>query len=153
MLRCWWRKRIKSVLPTPENRKPAAPFVCCPFRAALHRNNPCTMTSSSALSFFLFWGNFYGVHFNFTRNNPIDIQYLFRKGAVLVLCNKNSWQFATRWSKSPAVISRRTRAIRTSNSLQSYFFKLFHVPLSMCHNSLPGHGCLPCSPAADTHLC
>lgn len=52
--------------------------------------------------FFYFGGIFIEFTFIFTRNNPIEIQYLLRKGAVRVLYDKNSWQFAIRRSKSPA---------------------------------------------------
>lgn len=145
MLRCWWRKRINSVLQTPENRKPAAPFVCCRFRAALHWSNPCTMTSSSALSFFYFGGIFIEFPFILPEIIPLRFSISFAKEPCLF--------YTTKTVGSSQQDGRRTRAIRSSNSLQSYFFKLFHVPLWMCHNSLPGHGCLPCGPAAETHLC
>lgn len=44
--------------------------------------------------FFFILGEFFiEFTFIFTRNNLIEIQYLLRKGAVLVLYDKNSWQF------------------------------------------------------------
>lgn len=108
----------------PENRKPAAPFVCCRFRAALRRSNPCTMTSSSALRFFfLFWGNFLLSSLLFLPEIiSLRFSISFAKEPCLFYTTKTVGSSTTRRSRSPAVISRRTRAIRTSNSFQSYFF-------------------------------